>query len=110
VRSYYEGEGNPMKQMIEVRYGSGVAFEVSTIGGEPIQYADTEARLLALGCPSDIARRSAQRYQRQVDGRSALSVDPALADLDVVRDRVNRWHLGQISKIVAEDKAKGYIR
>ena len=55
--------------IIEFRNSDGSAFEKSSLGGAVIQYANTqegrEARMLALGCPADLAKRSAARHPRR---------------------------------------------
>lgn len=90
-----------MKQMIEVRYGSGVAFEVSTIGGEPMRYADMETRLLAMGCPSHIAKRAQERHLRSLERYNRVA---GLTDAE--RDELNRKIAAALGRRIAdEDRA-----
>ena len=56
--------------IIEFRNSGGSAYEKSSLGGAVIQYANTqegrEARMQALGCPADLAKRAVARHMREL--------------------------------------------
>jgi len=77
--------------IIEFRNSDGSAFEKSSLGGAVIQYANTqegrEARMQALGCPADLAKRAAARHMRAVTRASSLQDRIAAANAAVAADK-----------------------
>ena len=72
-----------------------------TIGGEPIRYADMETRLLAMGCPSDIAKRAQERHRRSMERHNRVA---GLTDAE--RDELNRRLCSSIgAQIAPEERA-----
>jgi hypothetical protein len=85
--------------MIEFRYSDGSTCERTSLGGSRIEFADNaagrEQRMLALGCPADLAKRAAGRQMR------ALAPQPRASSL--------HERIAAINKIVAEDVAAGRL-
>ncbi len=88
--------------LIEFRNSDGSAFEKSSLGGAVIQYANTqegrEQRMLALGCPADIAKRAAARHMRALDNPRPVTRAKSLQE-----------RIAAVNKIVADDIAAGRV-
>jgi len=81
-----------MFEIIEVREG-GIGYEVSSLGGSPIEYAHGErgvvARMLRLGCPQDLAERSAKRFIKSLELRGNGNTVESVKRRNSVQDGLN---------------------
>jgi hypothetical protein len=102
--------------IIEIRGGAtagDIAYEVRD--GKRLVFADAETRMLALGCPPEIAAKAARAHAAREETR--VKVDPDfLPGLDATRKLVAGWQDEEIRKRAAQagrqvmaDRAKGLI-
>jgi hypothetical protein len=81
-----------MFETIEVREGN-IGYEVSSLGGSPIEYATGErgivARMLKLGCPQWIAERAAKRHTNSLSLRSNGNTVESVKRRNNVQDGLN---------------------
>jgi len=82
------------ERVIEVRGGSGgLAYEVTKLGGNPIEYRDGAERMRALGCPEKIILRMQERC-KLADAREIRKATNANVDAE------HRKRAAELAKII----------
>ncbi|SRR6266478_6389599 len=110
--------------LIEFRSTDGSAFERTSLGARNIEFADNpegrEQRMLALGCPPDLAKRAAGRQMRALAPRPVtkslqerVAAVGALVAADIAAGRVldatTQARIAKATALVAADKKAGLV-